>query len=665
MPAPGALPFNRGNHMGQAEDIAADYLKRKRLLLAAATIAALLILAADLFSPVQGAVAVLYIVVVLLVAQTTSGGRMLLGAGLACAVLSLVAFLVSHWGETPDSAYMRLGVSLIAIFAATLLSIRNQTARTTLAEQARILELGHDTVIIRDMDGVILYWNEGAEQLYGWHRHEALGRRCNDLLLCQYRPDEVTNALQLRGSWSGELTRTRRDGTEIVLASRWLLQRDPEGRSVGVIESSADVTEQLRADAERQRSERRYRTIFNAAGFAIWESNWSAAYRYIVDAAPADADLHAWLCAHPDIVREASAKAVIGEMNEAALAMFDAPARETIIGHSIVSRFALDTGAAFAEMLSALAGGVEMVEKETHFTTLAGRTIDLVLRVRMLGDGEPWSRILVMALDVTERNEARAKIEQASAELAHASRISTLGQLAASIAHEVNQPLSAIINYGKSGKRWLNRDVPEIAEVSNCLDHIVSNGSRAADVIARVRSLARKSAPEVEPLDMNELANEAVELVQREAQAARVSIQSACDEDAPAVVGDRVQIQQVLVNLVLNAIQAMRQVEERPRALAIQIEPDGTGMVRVAVQDSGPGIAGDPGRIFEPFFTTKSDGMGMGLSICRSIIEAQGGRIAATNNTDHGATVAFTLPAWAAAPTPPAIPGQMPVQTSV
>jgi PAS domain S-box-containing protein len=646
--------------MGQAEDIAAHYLKRKRLLLAAATASALLILAADLLSPLQGAVAVLYIIVVLLVAQT-NGGRIVLSAGLACAGLALVAFGVGHWGEAPDSAYVRLAVSLIAIFAATLLSIRNQTARTTLAEQARILELGHDTVIIRNLDGVILYWNEGAEQLYGWHRSEALGRRCTDLLLCQYTPDEVQNALQLRGSWSGELTRTRRDGTRIVLASRWLLQRDPEGRSVGVIESSADVTEQLRADAERERSEQRYRTIFNAAGFAIWESDWSVAYRHIVDAAPPGTDLRTWLPTHPDIVREASGKAVIGEMNEAALTMFEAPARETLVGRSIVGRFAPETGVPFAEMLAALIDGVEMVEKEVRFITLEDRPIDVVLRVRMLAEGEPWSRMLIIALDVTERNEARAKIEQASADLAHASRISTLGQLAASIAHEVNQPLSAIINYGKSGKRWLNRETPEIAEVENCLEHIVSNGSRAANVIARVRSLARKSAPEVEPLDMCELVDEAVALVQREAQAAQITLHCAPGSDVPPVTGDRVQIQQVLVNLVMNAIQAMRQVDDRPRRLAILVEPEGADLVRVAVQDSGPGIAGDPGRIFEPFFTTKSDGMGMGLSICRSIIEAQGGRIAATNNPDHGATIAFTLPIRSASePTP-----DRPVQTSV
>lgn len=242
-----------------------------------------------------------------------------------------------------------------------------------------------------------------------------------------------------------------------------------------------------------------------------------------------------------------------------------------------------------------------------------------------------------------ERDEARRRLEQTSAELAHAARVSTLGQLAASIAHEVNQPLSAIITYGKSGKRWLGREEPDLTEVEACLDQIVSNGSRAADVIARVRALARKGAPETEALALEELVDDTVALIQREARAAGVLLRGSRDEAVPPVAGDRVQIQQVLVNLLMNGIQAMREVEGRARTLRVVLAREGE-LVRVSVRDSGTGIAGDPASIFQPFYTTREDGMGMGLSICRSIIEAQGGRIEAANNPDHGATISFTLP---------------------
>jgi C4-dicarboxylate-specific signal transduction histidine kinase len=252
--------------------------------------------------------------------------------------------------------------------------------------------------------------------------------------------------------------------------------------------------------------------------------------------------------------------------------------------------------------------------------------------------------VLLMAVDVTERNEARTKIERASADLAHAGRVSILGQLAGSIAHEVNQPLAAIINYGKSGKRWLARSEPDLNEVAECLDKIVANGNRAADVVGRVRALARKTAPQASLVDMAVLVQESVALLAREASSAGASIRIEQTGEPAQIVCDRVQVQQVIVNLLMNALQAVRDVTERPREIRVMIDGGAAETVEVAVRDSGTGIDGDPNRIFDPYFTTKSDGMGLGLSICRSIIESQGGRIQASNNPLGGATVAFTLP---------------------
>jgi C4-dicarboxylate-specific signal transduction histidine kinase len=204
-----------------------------------------------------------------------------------------------------------------------------------------------------------------------------------------------------------------------------------------------------------------------------------------------------------------------------------------------------------------------------------------------------------------------------------------------------------VVTWGRSGRRWLSRPEPDIAEAVSCLDHVVTNANRAVDVIARVRALARKSVPQAEPLNLADLVDEAVALVEREAQAAGVMVRHNQDGAVPSALGDRVQVQQVIVNLLMNGIQAMREVDGRPRELCVALRRDDDGAVQVAVQDCGTGIDGDPAQIFEPFFTTKADGMGIGLSICRSIIQTQGGRISAANNPDHGATIAFTLPACA------------------
>jgi C4-dicarboxylate-specific signal transduction histidine kinase len=384
----------------------------------------------------------------------------------------------------------------------------------------------------------------------------------------------------------------------------------------------------------RRRSEERYRTIFNAAGFPIWESDWSTAFALLRNGREADQEL----------VEQAARGARLRDANLAAALMFGLPDRETLIAGGIFRHYTPLGGVALIRIFNALKRGEEWIEEESQFRTLSGETVDVVLRVTLPQDNRGWSRVLLMALDVTERNRAQARFAQAQAELTHVARITTLGQLAASIAHEVNQPLSAIITYAKSGKRWLAREAPRAAEVSDCLDHIASNGTRAASVIERIRNLARRAEPKQSRIDLAALIEETIALLDRDFQANHVTVQAAIPAGLPEVTGDRVQIQQVLMNLMLNAEQAMGQNPLDRRDLCLDAENDATG-VTVAVRDCGPGIAGDdPEALFRPFFTTKADGMGMGLSICRSILEQHGGSLTAGNNPEGGASFRFRLP---------------------
>ncbi|ABD04924.1 multi-sensor signal transduction histidine kinase [Rhodopseudomonas palustris HaA2] len=619
--------------------------RRRQVVILAAFISLLLIFAADALSPIDGAVAVLYTGVVLMVAPL--GRRFILAAGYISAVLTATAFLWGHANDLVSGALLRFAVSLVAILITVLLSLRDRSARVTLAEQGRILELSHDTVVIRDPSGVVRYWNEGAARLYGWTRGEAIGRQCDDLLQGIVPVEEINQSLRRTGAWSGEIVRTRRDGTPLVLATRWLQRRDPEGRPIGVIETSADLTERRRAQAEQRRSEHRFSTIFNSGGFAALECDLSGAMRLVLAAGTGE-ELAPAVRAYPQLLDKAADEIRIYNANTAALVMFEAETTADLSSGKVLRGSKQDTGWALETIFTQLAAGAMLVETEARFATLSGQPIDAVLRLSVLPDGVDWSRVLLMAFDVTERNRARAKIEQTSVELAHAGRVSVLGQLAASIAHEVNQPLAAIINYGKSGKRWLTRAEPDLVEVADCLDKIVSNGNRAADVVGRVRSLARKSAPQAGPVDLAALVQDAAALLARETRSAGTAIRIDQNGRLPQVECDRVQVQQVVVNLMMNALQATRGAGSSSE---IRVSLDGTAddAIVVAVRDSGTGIAGDPHRIFDPFFSTKPDGMGLGLSICKTIIEAQGGSISASNNVGPGATVAFTLPRKASA----------------
>jgi predicted ATPase/signal transduction histidine kinase len=254
-----------------------------------------------------------------------------------------------------------------------------------------------------------------------------------------------------------------------------------------------------------------------------------------------------------------------------------------------------------------------------------------------------------VVMDVTERRRAEEALRDAEAELARAARLTTMGELAASIAHEINQPLAAIVSNGGAGLRWLNRETPDIDEAREAFERMLSNGQRAADVIRGLRALARKSGPQLTTLDIDDAIHEVLMLTRNDAERQGVVLHTDLAVSDQPVMGDRVQLQQVLLNLILNAIDAMKAVTDRARELAVSSALTEAGSVVISVEDSGLGL--DPAvaqRIFEPFVTTKSEGLGMGLSICRSIIEAHGGRLWVSPGVPHGTLFRFTVPIGAA-----------------
>jgi PAS domain S-box-containing protein len=259
---------------------------------------------------------------------------------------------------------------------------------------------------------------------------------------------------------------------------------------------------------------------------------------------------------------------------------------------------------------------------------------------------------VVFVIDMTDRKRAEEKLRaseqrllHAQMELAHVTRVTMLGEITASIAHEVNQPLAAVVANAEACLRWLDRETPNLDGARRSVEWIIDDGNRASEVIRRVRALANKSDIEKAPLDVNDLVRETIALVSRELSSNRVSLRTELAPGLPAVLGDRVQLQQVIINLVMNSIEAMQSVTDRQCELVIRSGQDETQHVLVSVTDCGVGISAENAdRLFSAFFTTKASGMGMGLSICRSIMEAHGGRLWTTANIPHGTAFHFTLP---------------------
>jgi PAS domain S-box-containing protein len=379
------------------------------------------------------------------------------------------------------------------------IAIERAEATQALQQQANLLDQAHDAIFIWEFPRTIVYWNRGAEQLYGFFREEAIGRLGHELLHTEHpmATPEFEAALERDGEWTGELTQTVRDGRRIIVESRQVIMRETDGRRL-VLETNRDITDRKRAEAEQKRG---------------------------------------------------------------------------------------------AEAL-----------------------------------------------------------REAQADLAHVSRTTTMGELTASLAHEVNQPITAAVTNANTCVRWLAGDTPNIEEARDAAVRSAKDGTRAAEIISRIRLLFKKGTTEREVVDVNEVIREMIVLLRGEATRYAVSIRTDLAADLPQLMADRVQLQQVMLNLIMNSIDAMKDADGK-RELAIKSQRAENEHLQVSVSDTGVGLpAQQADEIFNAFFTTKLEGTGLGLSISRSIVESHGGRLWAADNSPRGASFCFNLSTKVEAP---------------
>ena len=565
-------------------------------------------------------ITVLYIIVVHVSSKFLST-RSLAVISASCAALTFVEFYLACSAQDawPGSAWASCLLGIAAILVTGSLAVQNRAMTLGLIRQVQMLAQTHDAIIVRDLLGQITYWNPGATALFGWSREEALGAICYRLLgmLNDRSVGAIKKHLLEFGHWEGEQVANRRDGRQVYVSTRWTLQRDLEGRPVAILSASNDVSERKMALDALHRSQMfltgaQRLSDTGSIGFSLdeegmfWSDEAARIFGFTAPQSPPGqqpglTDLYQRV--HPE-EREA------------------------------VERVFQDAGRRAA-----------LIEIEFRLVLPQDLHRHVRMRANPIGDAGRNLEYVGAVMDITRARRAEEALHKSRADLAHVTRMTTLGELAASITHEVKQPLAAIRINGEASLRWLDRTTPDLAEVRSALVSMIADTVRADQVIQRIRGLVRKKPPERTRIDLNDLLDDTLALLRRELQQQHISLTFRRADAALALRADRVQLQQVFINLLVNAIQAMSTEPGQARELLVETRCPDTQQMVVEVRDNGPGIP--PVHlpfVFDAFFSTRDEGMGMGLSICRSIVEAHGGQISAINLPTGGAAMILTLP---------------------
>ena len=399
----------------------------------------------------------------------------------------------------------------------------------------------------------------------------------------------------------------------------------------------------LRFNAALRSSEERYRTIFEQGRVALWERDYSEVRAMLMALrAQGVVDLRAHARDNPDLVENCIARVPTIAANAAALELLGIVDAQDVRS---MRRYIAPDDTTFLELM------VAIFENKRHFegrgTIIAsdGTNKMVLLTVGFPEDAANFNRVIVGMFDVTEREMTQKALFEAQAELALASRAATVGALSASLAHELNQPLGALVVNAQTLQRWLDRDPPDLAAVSRSAERIVRDSQRASDIIQSTRSMLGNHAPVVEPVSLTQLVAETRALMESELLRHAVRFDIIAAGELPAVNAVRIELQQVLINLITNALQAMADTPETKRRIEVTIEAADAQKVAIRVRDSGPGLSSNVLRnLFKPFCTTKETGLGMGLAICRSMLEARGSTLCAGNHSDGGAEFEMTIP---------------------
>jgi PAS domain S-box-containing protein len=494
------------------------------------------------------------------------------------------------------------------------------------AHKAAILDSSLDCIVAIDHEGCITEFNPAAERTFGYHRENVVGKHLADVIVppslrerhrAGFARHLATGESRVLGQRI-EMTALCADGREIPveLAITRILQDGPPsftGYLRDITERKRNEAALLETHAKLAQSEERWRSVFENSAIGVALSDLDGRF----------------IAANPVFQK------MLGYTEEELeqLSFLDITVEEA-------------REASWKLVQELLDGKRRQFQIEKQYRRKNGSAVWVRNSVSMVTASEGVPQFLMaLSEDLTEQHEAKLALDKARSDLTHVARVSTLSALTASIAHEVNQPLSGIVTNASTCLRMLDAKPVNLEGARETARRTIRDGNRASEVIARLRALFSKKSGSFEPFDLNEAAKEVIALLAGELQRNRVIVQTDFVSELPSVLGDRIQIQQVILNLIRNASDAMSSVDDRPRELLVETEFEESGTVRLHVKDTGTGISPEiEEKLFDAFHTTKGDGMGIGLSVSRSIMESHQGRLWAIRNDGHGTTFLFSIP---------------------
>ena len=492
------------------------------------------------------------------------------------------------------------------------------------AKVRRLVEANVIGIVIWNLEGAFTDANEAFLQMVQFGRDDlVLGQvRWTDLTPAEYRELDARAIAELHATGTFqpfEKEYYRRDGSRVPVLLGGALFEKGGNEGVAFI---LDLSERKDAEEAVRTLERQDRAILDSALDAV----------AVMDASGI---ITGWNKRAEEIFGWTRPEAIGRRMSETIIPLSYRPAHEAGLGHFLKT------------------GEGRVLNKRIEVTALRrdGSEFPVELTITPLKSDDSWT-FSSFIRDISDRRHAEEKLREselslrnAQAELAHVNRVMTMGELTASIAHEVNQPLSAIIASGDSCSAWLSNDPPNLDKARAATGRIIQAATQASEIVQRLRALFNKTSSITAPIDINAVIEDTISLIHHETERKKILLCTELDATAPTVSGDRVQLQQVILNLAMNGIESIAGLDRQPKRLMIRSSVSSAGELLVSVEDTGRGIqAEDADRVFAPFFTTKTQGIGMGLSICRSIIEAHGGRLWATANEPRGAAFHFALP---------------------